>query len=371
MPTRALKLAGACILALAFAVPLAAQPEPAGPGAEEGYFYRGLGYGSDASFHPVSEVINGAFGIMQISSNWVPLDQVDWKQGFSITWQSITHPGRTIDAYGREDFISDEMVPVRVRWNNLQWVPNYSLHMVGGGARHRAFMEWYGAHGFAAPTAWAWGTTMAHAFAVEAVEHYNKTAPTVDPIADMFFFDPMGALLFSSDRVSRFFSHTLNMSIWSGTPAYNPMVNTFENAGENYGLHYFFRDSHRVGIFAYMGMSHLFGVTVRGGELFDWSVGFGGAVDELNERDRGNGTSSLYARVKLDGGLFLHRKGSLLASMQMSQAWTQAFRLTVYPGVFSPGGLSTGFYTGVRGDDVILGFSVAHLPVGLAFSQSR
>ncbi len=354
---------------LVLAAPLSAQTlmEP----APQGYFYKGLGYGSDAAFNPASEIINGAFGIMQISSNWVPLDDVDWSQGFRVTWESISNPGRTIDAYGREDFLKDEMLPARLDWSSLQWVPNYTLHMIGGGARNRAFTEWYHAHGFAAPAVWAFGTTMAHAVAVEAVEHYNATRPTVDPVADMLFFDPVGALLFSNDGIARFFSQTLNMSIWSGQPVYNPSVNTFENAGENYGLHYFFRDTHRVGVFAYMGMSHLFGVTVRGGDLFDWSVGLGGAVDELNAQDDRYQTSSLVARVKLDGGVFLHRHGSLLASMQMSQAWSQTFRLTVYPGVFSPGGLATGFYTGVRGDDMIVGISFARLPVGLAFSQTR
>jgi hypothetical protein len=333
------------------------------------YFYRGLPYGSDASFHPASEVINGAFGIMQISSNWAPLDDVDWRQGFSVTWESITHPRRTVRAYGTESFLTDEMVPGTLRWNNLQYVPNYFLHLVGGGARHRAFYEWYGAHDYPAPWAWAWGTTVAHAFAVEAVEHHGETVPTVDPVADMLFFDPMGAILFTSEGVSRFFSRTLHMGIWSGQPAYNPVANTFENAGENYGLHFFFRDSDRVGIFSYWGMSHLFGVTVRGGRAFDWSVGLGGAVDELASLDRGNGTSSLFARVKLDAGAFIHRDGSLLASVQVSQAWSQPFRMTLYPGMFTVGGLSPGLYTGVRGNDVIVGLSFSRVPVGLAISN--
>ena len=101
--------------------------------AEPRYFYHGLTYGSDASFHPVSEVINGAFGIMQISTNWAPLDKVDWRQGLDITWRSITHPVRTIDAYGTADFIHDNIVPDRVGWDNLQYVPNYCLH---GSAAH-------------------------------------------------------------------------------------------------------------------------------------------------------------------------------------------------------------------------------------------
>lgn len=354
----------ACSVLLA--APAAAQQEE--PRAEERYFYRGLDYGSDATFHPVSEVINGAFGILQISSNWVTLDQIDWKQGFDVTWQSITHPARTVDAYGRREFVTDELVPGKLGWSNLQWVPNYSLHMIGGGARHRAFVEWYGAHGFAAPVLWAWGTTALHAFAVESVEHYGKELPTVDPVADMFVFDPLGALLFSSDRIAGFFSHTLNMSIWSGQPAYNPVLNTFENAGENYGLHFFLSDRHRVGLFSYWGMSHLVGVTVRGGELFDWSIGLGGTADELREQGRGTGSSSVYARIKLDGGVFLHRNGSLLASVQVSQAWSQTFRMTVYPGLFNVGGMSTGFYTGLRGNDVIVGVSFTRFPVGLAIS---
>jgi hypothetical protein len=260
-------------------------------------------------------------------------------------------------------------VPGRLDWNNLQYVPNYCLHLIGGGARHRGFVEWYGAHDFPVPDAWAWGTTIAHAFAVEAVEHYGEDAPTVDPVADMLLFDPLGALLFSSDRVAGFFSHTLNMGIWSGQPAYNPVVNTFENAGQNYGLHLFLKDSHRVGLFSYWGMSHLFGVTVRGGELFDWSIGLGGAVDELEERDRGNGTTAPYASIKFDAGAFVHKNGSLLASLQISQAWAQTFRMTVYPGMFSVGGLSPGFFTGVRGDDVILGLSFSRIPVGIALSN--
>lgn len=349
-----------CLLPVAQAM---AQPDP-GPR----YFYHGYSYGSDATFHPVSEVINGAFGIMQISTNWAPLEQIDFRQGLDITWRSITHPVRTIEAYGTADFISDQIVPTRLAWNNLQYVPNYCLHLVGGGARNRAFTEWYGAHNFPAPWAFAFATTIAHAFAVETIEHYGETRPTVDPVADMLLFDPAGALLFTNDHVARFFSRTLNMSIWSGQPAYNPALNTFENAGENYGLHYFFGE-HRLGLFSYWGMSHLFGVTTRGGRAFDWSIGLGGTVDQLHERDRGNGTTSPFARVKLDAGAFIHRNGSLLASVQMSQAWSQPFRMTLYPGMLNVRGISPGLYTGVRGNDVIVGISVSRFPVGLALSR--
>jgi hypothetical protein len=138
--------------------------------------------------------------------------------------------------------------------------------------------------------------------------------------------------------------------------------------GQNYALHYFFGDTHRVGIFGYMGMSQLLGVTVRGGELFDWSVGLGGAADELAIAERGDDMRAVYANIAFDGGIFIHRKGSLLASLHLSEAWTQPFRLNVYPGWIAPGGLSTGFYSGMRGNDVIVGITFARFPVGLALS---
>ncbi|MEJ2721662.1 MAG: hypothetical protein P8181_11085 [bacterium] len=204
----------AFVFLLLAAAPVSAQTEGPARIQDTRYFYLGLPYGSDATFNPVRELINGSLGILQISSRWKSLGEIDWENGFDITWRSITHPVRTVDAYGRKEFLTSEVVPGQLRWNNLQYVPNYHLHLIGGGARNRAFIEWYEAHGFSHPGIWAMATTIFHAFAVETVEHQAAKGPTVDPVADMLIFDPAGALLFTSDAVARFFSRTLNMSIW-------------------------------------------------------------------------------------------------------------------------------------------------------------
>jgi hypothetical protein len=361
--------------AAAFAVLLLvtiAQSGAADPEADRestGRFYRGLPYGSDAAFNPFSELVNGAFGILQISSNWRTLDEIDWRNGLDVTWRSISHPASTVDAYGWRNFMTSEVLPGEIRWRGLQYIPNYHLHLIGGGARHRAFVEWYGANGFAHPAIWAAMTTIVHSFAVEAVEHEAAHRATVDPVADMLVFDPAGVLLFSSDRVSDFFSRTLHMSIWSGQPMYNPVANSIENAGQNYSLHYFFSKDHNVGIFQYWGMSDLFGLTVRGASGLDWSVGVGGVVSELREEQRGMDSSAFYARIKWDVGAFLHREGSLLASVHVSESWTQRFRFNLFPGVVAWRGLSPGVYLGVRDEDVILGLSFVAVPLGLAVSQ--
>jgi hypothetical protein len=355
-------------LAVLAAAPGGAWAVDAPEDAEPAYFYKGLVYGSDASFNPLSELVNGAFGVLQINSNWATLDEINWGRGLQSTWRSITHPMQAIDQYGRTEFITNEVFPAQFRWSGLQYVPNYHLHLIGGGARHRAFVEWYRAHGFGHPGLWAAATTVAHSFAVEAVEHHRYDWISVDPVADMLIFDPAGAVLFSFDRVARFFAHTLNMSIWSGQPMYNPVVNTFENAGQNYGLHFFFSEKHRLGIFSYWGMSDLFGVTVRRESGLDWSVGAGVIVAELHEEDRGAGMSAFYARLNWDAGFFLHENGSLLASVHVSE-WTQRVRVNVYPGMMSWSGISPGLYLGVRDTDVIFGLSFISTPIGFAYSQ--
>lgn len=357
----------AAVLAVLLLATLA--PSAAADDEAAGRFYRGLPYGSDAAFNPVSELVNGAFGFLQISSNWRTLDEIDWRNGLDVTWRSISSPGNTVGSYGWQNFMTSELLPGKLRWRNLQYIPNYHLHLIGGGARHRAFVEWYGANGFAHPALWAAMTTIVHSFAVEAVEHEAAGTATVDPVADMLVFDPAGVLLFSSDRVADFFSRTLHMSIWSGQPMYNPVVNSIENAGQNYSFHYFFSNGHNVGIFQYWGMSDLIGVTVRGASGLDWSVGVGGVVSELREEERGMGSSAFYARIKWDVGAFLHRQGSLLASVHVSESWTQRFRFNLFPGVLAWRGLSPGVYLGVRNEDVILGLSFVAVPLGLAVSR--
>jgi hypothetical protein len=336
---------------------------------ETRYFYKGLPYGSDATFNPVRELVNGSFGILQISSRWMTLGEIDWRNGMDVTWKSVSHPVRTVNAYGWGNFLTSEVVPGQLRWSNLQYLPNYHLHLIGGGARHRGFVEWYRGHGFPNPGFWAAATTALHAVLVETVEHQAAVRPTVDPVADMLIFDPAGAILFSSDRVARFFSRTLNMSIWSGQPMYNSVRNTIENAGENYGFHIFFSRDARTGLFMYWGMSDLIGVTVRSASGLAWSVGVGGMASELKEADRGAGMSAIYANLKWDAGAFVHRNGSLLASVQVSEGWTQALRVNLYPGVVSLAGISPGIYVGVRNSDLIVGLSLATIPLGIAVSQ--
>lgn len=335
--------------------------------ARSAWFSRGLPYGSDASFHPGREVLNGAFGIMQISSEWRTLDEIRFDRGWRHVRRSLADPGGTIDDYGWNAFLRNEVFPASLRWRGLQYVPNYTLHLVGGGARHRAFVEWYDRHGFGHAGLWAAATTLVHAAGVEVVEHHASAGPSVDPVADMLLFDPGGALLFSSDRVCRFFAQSLHLSLWSAQPMLDPAAKTLENAGENWSLRWFPRPDDRAGLFAYLGMSDLVGVSVRRRDGLAWSAGGGVLVDELAEEPTGVAGSSTFARMQWNAGLFVDREGSLLASLFVSEGWTQRLRLNLYPGVLRVGAFSPGVYLGLREPGtVILGVSVSALPLGIA-----
>ena len=98
-------------------------------------------------------------------------------------------------------------------------------------------------------------------------------------------------------------------------------------------------------------------------------VGVGGAVSELKEEERGAGMSAFYARLAWDIGLFIHRNGSLLASIHVSESWTQRFRCNIFPGVIRWRHVSPSVYLGVRDSDVIVGLNVAGFPIGVAASH--
>ena len=70
----------------------------------------------------------------------------------------------------------------------------------------------------------------------EVVENDAYQGTNVDPIADLLVFDPLGMLLFESDRVSRFFSEKLHLRDWSTLPAYDPVHRTIENNSDNYSI---------------------------------------------------------------------------------------------------------------------------------------
>lgn len=348
-----------------------------GPGAaaaEEGTcrFYHGRPYGSEALVHPLTVAVNEGFSILQISNRSNRLVDIDFEQGARNVGHNLCHPLRAIDRYGWERFLRREIVPTGVGLENAQFFPNYMLHLLGGGFTFRMLQEWYGWHGFGRPAWWALATCAAYHFLNETVENDGYAGPNVDPVADLYIFDPLGILLFRSDRVARFFQHTLKLRDWSFMPAFDPRLRTLENVGQNFVLRYDLGFWEPWSLLYHFGMHGMLGLSYRGRAGRSYSLAGGLRAKELVEIDRDHGARTQTTTLVWTAGLFYDLDDSLLASLILSGTKGYRARLNLYPGLVRLGPFSPGLFANLRRDDqIVLGGIVSFLPVGFAGRPHR
>ena len=146
-------------------------------------------------------------------------------------------------------------------------MPNYTLHLLGQGMVSRKMTEWYHREGYEYPRLWAIGTMLTGAFLNETVENNSYRGGNTDPIADFYFFNPVGILMYSFDPVARFFSETVQVEFWPGQPALILNEMAIYNAAENYSVRIDPKLVKGVRFFMYGGTEGLFGLT------FDHSSG--------------------------------------------------------------------------------------------------
>ena len=351
----------ALLLCLTAAAPDLGAEEP------EPYFYRGHTYGSEAVINPLTTVINGGFGILQISNRSNDLSTVDFGAGLrNVTW-NLSHPFRTIDQYGWGNFLSREVIPGSVKIKSSQFYPNYYNHLIGGGFTWRAFGDWFRFHGYPYPRLWATTFWMGYHLLNEVVENNAYDGPNVDPIADIYLFNTAGLLLFSSDRVARFFAHTLNLRDWSFMPAYDPWRNSIENNGQNFMARVRIPGADRLSLMYHWGVHGMYGLSYHRADGNTLSLSGGLVVKDLVETDNDTGVRELTATLVWTGGGFWDRDGSLLASLILSGTKGYRGRLNVYPGVVRLGRFSPALSaTLLKNNAVVLGLTTGGLPFGLA-----
>lgn len=351
----------------------AADPSPtevSAPAPEEPYyFYHGYDYGSDALIHPLRMVINGGYGIMQLSNRHNrPLD-IDYRQGWKNVWRNLLDPTAAIQVEGWWDFFKREIIPISLDAKRAHYWPNYTQHLLGGGMSYRMMVEWYRAHDYAHPGAWGGTTMMLYHLLNEIVENDKRDTWTTDPVADIWIFDPASIMLFSSEKVCRFFSRTLHMSDWSFQPMIDPRHGALMNNGQNFALKLDIPWwEQKWALFYHYGTHAEFGLTRRLEGGHNLSVGGGFKADELfavNEYHDG-------AELAVTGGVFYDRNDSLLASLLWARSKDYKLRVNLYPGLFEICGLKVGLmYNLNRNQSSAYGFSVMNvpLPIGIAFGD--
>jgi len=176
------------------------------------YYYSGKKYGSEAMFNPINVILNNGYDIIQLGNK--PRTIFDFPYGHATknVWKSVTHPFETIKEYGPKRFLTNELLPLSIDVDGAQWVPNYSVHLIGGGMTYRMLIDWYKYNNFPIPKFLSLATVGTFHYLNEIAENGDYHNYNGDAVADLLFFDIAGVLLFSSDKVANWLTNlTLNI----------------------------------------------------------------------------------------------------------------------------------------------------------------
>jgi len=322
-------------------------------------FYRGQTYGSESQFNPVYSFLNYTLDTLQVPKSFD--DEHLSKRWKEVQW-NLSHPRTAIQMEGGwSAFVNRQIFPYRLTEND--WIPNYSLHLLGGGMTWLKNAEWFESHGFPFPKLSAFVAITAAELFQEVVE--KKSTWHDDEIADVYLFRPAGILLFAWEPFARFAADTLQLQSWGYQPMYAPGLERdngkrgrIVNAGENFIVRPNLFKSDRVKPFVFFGMTSLFGFShrVSGTDSISWGIGT--AMLEAKP-----------AEMRLSGGIFWDRDSSLLASLILNGTDNLAVRLNIHPGaIFGKSAWSPGIYVGIgdRYKDVNFGIAIKYSPLGIA-----
>ncbi|MBX2976099.1 MAG: hypothetical protein KF721_08180 [Ignavibacteriaceae bacterium] len=333
---------------------------------ESNYFYHNLQYGSEAQFNPINLILNGSYDIIQLEGKNRDIFNRNYYVGFKNVANNLTSPFHHINKFGWKNFISSEIFPFRFNKTNAQWWPNYQLHLIGGGLTYSKLTEWFSSKGFDYPKSLAITTTMIYHYLNEVVENENTIGTNVDPIADIYIFDIGGIILFSSDKVKKFFSEELNLADWSLQPSFVLNNKNLQNNGQYFSIKWKFPNAERSYLFYYFGMNGLTGISYKLDDEHALSAGVGLRAKKLiSVNDKMNKKS---VETSWNYGIFYDRNNSLLVSLFLSGLTDNFININIYPGVIKFGKFTPGIWTIVkRNGSLLFGISTIYAP-GLGIS---
>jgi hypothetical protein len=333
------------------------------------FFYTHSEYGSQSMFNPGSVFLNGGFDFVQTGIYDSRLFDVPYQTGFNNVIDNIAHPIRQISRHGWGTFLGSEVFPTSLQINRSQYLPNYTLHVLGGGATYRMLCEWSEAYKLPYPKISAVLFATAYNFLNEIMENGSYTGVNVDPIADIWIFNPLGMLLYSSNKVARFFSSSVQVCDWSSMPFIDPVHGKIDNVSQNWGIKIPLPMIDRARLFVYLGMSEVIGLSYKLKNDFSISGGGGFSVKDVEESDSGNATGRVMTiNYSWNVGLFLDKNNSLLFSFLLSNSSVYKVRANLYSlPDFHFGNFRPGFFAAIgRKNDVVFGVTGNWLPVSLS-----
>jgi len=325
-------------LRTAVALALAAAASSAAGGARaaddhDPYFYKGYDYGSQSLFNPAYVLLNRGFDVLQLRPDQRNIFGYDYQLNVKNVLGNVVDPFSAISNRGWGRWLREEIFPLSWTRGSARWVPNYGLHLIGGGTTYTALREWFEARDAPAPVATAFSVATLYTAAIvnESLENNGTVGFNTDCLADLYVFDLAGILLFSIDGVNEFFSRSVIVSDWSLQPVFTAPHGDIHNQGNYYAAKWALPFYDRLRLFGYMGFSSLGGLSMKITDDLSISAAAGAKVERIASVQAVTGD---LVTLRSSGALFLDRNESLLASVQVADVQDYFVHVNVYPNAF-------------------------------------
>tara|TARA_R110000868_G_scaffold37111_5_gene131421 strand:- start:44848 stop:45912 length:1065 start_codon:yes stop_codon:yes gene_type:complete len=331
--------------------------------AQYGYFYTGKDFGTEAIVSPVSSILNGGFDVVQASSISNRFSDMGLNKGFESVSYSLRHPIKSINEVGWKTFLNSEILPLGLEESGDNWMPNYSLHVLGGGVVYATMADYYNMKNYKYPRFFAGLTVMSYHFLNEVVEKNFKGKGHHDAVADLYFFDPLGILLFSSKSVQYFFSHEVIMRDWSSQASFRFIDGSIRNTGQNFLLRWkpYFKNQ-PVSLFGFLGLGMLGGLGYDF-KNYTFSTGVGFKTTDIVTVKNNERLETIEVSPSI--GFFIDKENSLLASFvhHTHQLQGENFKFEIFPGVIPLKKVKIGFWASENyGNQYFYGISFGWTP---------
>jgi hypothetical protein len=297
--------------------------------AQYGYYYSGKKYGSEAIFNPVNQVIAGGFDMIYITRQDSKLDKLRLPTGYRNVFLSLKEPREAIECcIGWNTFLKTEIL---FSLKNGQWLPNYSLHLLGGVMEYARLTDYYSFHEFKFPRLWAFATSTFEHLLNEAVETAVWQAHSYAVVSDLYFFNNIGIIAFSFKPIQRFFAEELILRSWLSQTAYSVRDNSIKNIGQYYSIKWKPPFMKNYSLFTHMGAGFLVGAgRTKNEETI--SIGAGFRTHKVYKYDTDSNLETISTRPAI--GFFVDRNNSLLGSFVYTHGsdFHESLKLEIYPG---------------------------------------
>jgi len=297
------------------------------------YFFRGTGVGTDATAGPFDVILNKGFATAQ----WEGYGRniFDHPYGWHRTWRALAHPNEAMANSGGWGYtLKTHVLPgSEAGWKTWAWVPNYYGHVIEGGVAFRRLKEWAQDRGIGHAGLVAGVTTWTAAFLNEAFEAPDPGPAHGGTTLDLLFFDIGGIVLFNVDPVARFFAKNLRTTIWPTQASILVNDGRLMNNGHHLVMKLpFLGITDRISFFFKGGVGFSGGIAVHRSDGLDVDVAVGW---ESKQRFIDPATRLETAEFTTAAGVWVDRRGTLLASLLIEPHTDRRVGLNIYPGVSS------------------------------------